>query len=718
VAVRKHLAPRRRFILAVTAVFIVFQPAARVILSTQSESKVNRWRAAVIAAVLAALFGALMLPRGSGEKLVLGGDLTRLSYDLPFCLRGSRPATNAVLIYLDDYSHGQLEQPRNMPWDRALHARLVERLVAGGARAIVFDILFTEAGTNETADAAFAGAIARSHRVILCGNYTARGDMQEVPLPLGQMAWGNDNLNVDEADYGVRKFYAKWQEFPERGTNVLWLPWAVAGFADGGITRVLAAPAPESAQWINYYGPPETIPSISYVLALRDNAPPGFFKDKLVFIGALQSADFSGKGKDEFRTPYSRLGRGFAPGVGIHATAAMNLIDQSWLTRLPFAAELILVLLTGTAAGLGLMRFQPLNASFIALGAWIVFGLTACVLVWCARFWFAWMIPVAQIAIALFCSVVVNSLRVYVKNRVLEQSLSSRLSPKVVKQLMDDPVLRQVGGSQQEISILFSDIANFSRVSEMTSPDDLVRLLNRYFDATLACIHETEGTVVKMLGDAIFAIWNAPVPQTDHRERAARAALRLREQLLEFGATDRGLPLRTRVGLHAGMACVGNVGSSTRFDYTAIGESVNLASRLEGLNKQIGTTLLASREIQRGAENSAVWRLVGHFRLKGFGRAVEIHELVGPLESAESSRAWREKFADALQDFRSRRFDAAETKFRETSELRQKAAPDTTDARDHVCEDGPSLFYLRKIQDYKTQPPSYEWIGEVDLMEK
>jgi adenylate cyclase len=282
--------------------------------------------------------------------------------------------------------------------------------------------------------------------------------------------------------------------------------------------------------------------------------------------------------------------------------------------------------------------------------------------------------------------------------------------------LVKDPALRRVGGVKQEVSIIFTDIANFSRVSEMMHPDDLVALLNRYFEAALHCIHRTDGTVVDLIGDAIFAIWNAPVEQPDHRERACRAAIDLHRQLVEFDSQNRHLLLRTRVGLHTGVACVGNIGSSIRFDYTAIGESINLASRLEGLNKHLGANVLASREIQRAVENEMATRLVGHFKFKGFGRAVEIHELLGGRDEVESTRPWRETFADALQDFRGHKFDSAAAKFAAVHAMRQTAQPET--ATHAFAADGPSRFYLEKIEEFKVHPPPSDWVGEVELKEK
>jgi adenylate cyclase len=264
--------------------------------------------------------------------------------------------------------------------------------------------------------------------------------------------------------------------------------------------------------------------------------------------------------------------------------------------------------------------------------------------------------------------------------------------------------LLRPGAEKQEISILFSDIANFSRITSHMEPEDLFKLLNNYFETALAAIHQTDGTVIKLIGDSIFAIWNAPFVQPNQQIRACQAALELGERLTLFQARERSLPLRTRVGLHTGLAHVGNVGSTARFDYTAIGDSVNLASRLEGLNKYLGTDLLATRDIQKFVENSIVGRRVGHFKLKGIDHVVEVHELVGLPEKAGNNRPWIEAFEDALYHFQRAAFDRAEAGFRRTMELH----PD----------DGPSLFYLEKIKEFRAIPPPEDWTGEIEFKEK
>jgi len=402
----------------------------------------------------------------------------------------------------------------------------------------------------------------------------------------------------------------------------------------------------------------------------------------------------------------------------VHATATLNLLRRNWLTRVPALLEAAVVMLVAFLSGIRLVRVQPLASTLGAAGGILIVSLTAILLSWEFNLWFAWAIPAFTIFAAWVCSIVYTSVNLHIQKRLLEDSLAAHLSPKLVRRLIQEPALRQQGGYQQEISILFSDIANFSKVSECLSSDDLVRLMNKYFDASLNCIHQHDGTVVKLIGDAIFAIWNAPVEQPTHREHACRAALSLRDQLVKFDA-DRGtLPLRTRIGLHAGTASVGNIGSSTRFDYTALGENINLASRLEGLNKYLGTDVLVSREVQKGSDGAMVWRPAGHFKLKGSSRILEVYELVSSADAAERSRAWREKFAEALVDFRSRRFDLAEEKFKECSRLRLQAERVPAPTNSPVPADGPSVFYLQRIEEFRLHPPGSDWLGEVELSDK
>ncbi|MBI4661624.1 MAG: adenylate/guanylate cyclase domain-containing protein [Verrucomicrobia bacterium] len=641
------------------------------------------------------------------------GGLIRASYDFPFSLRSPSRPDEVAIVYLDEESHRDLNQPFNAPWDRSLHTRLVEVLRQQQAKAVAFDILFSDPNTNASAaDRLFAEAVKKHGHVVLAANYLrsepAEGMLQEtIEIPFDDLqaasaGWGNVKMNLDP-DFGVRTHFPALSDVSGYG-EVPTLAQAAARIV--GSPHAQRPPAPARVRWLNYYGPPGTIQHISYHKALLpEGVEPGFFRDKIVFVGAQQSADFSGKGKDEFATPYTRWGMGFAPGTEIHATACLNLLRGDWLVRLPMFVEAIALAILGAGFGFGFARWRPLYAALAAVGAAVLVAVSACLLVWWTRHWFAWVIVVVvQIPVALLCAWLNQSLRWYVERKLLVESLSLHLSPSRAKQLLRQPELLRPGARLQKVSVLFTDISNYSLISESTVLKDLEKMLNQYFEAALAAVHETEGTVIKLIGDAIFAVWNAPEEQTDHQIRACHTALRLREQLVLHDAQNENAPLRTRAGLHTGEALVGNFGSSKRFDYTVMGDAVNLASRLEGLNKHLGTLILTTREFQMGIEDNFVTRPVGVFRFKGIARGVQVFEMVGTPDCADATKSWRESFGDGLHKFRRREFEEAARAFEETLRLSPK--------------DGPSQFYLKQIQRFHEKPPDENWTGEVSLEEK
>ncbi|MDA1276916.1 MAG: CHASE2 domain-containing protein [Verrucomicrobia bacterium] len=643
----------------------------------------------------------------------IGGGLIRASFDFPFAFRSQSQPDEVVIVYLDVESHRDLDQPFNAPWDRSLHARLVEVLRQHQAKAVAFDILFSDPSTESPAsDRQFVDAVGKHGNVILSSNYSrsepAEGMLQEtIEMPFNELleasaGWGNVNMLTDP-DFGVRTHFQLRSDVSEYAAAPT-LSEAAARAAGSPDTQ--SPPLSKRPQWLNYYGPPGTIRSVSYYQALLPGGvESGFFQNKIVFVGAKQSADFSGKGKDEFATPYTRWGLGFAPGVEIHATACLNLLRGDWLIRLPAPVEAGLLAILGAGFGLAFSRLRPLLAALAAMGAIVLTGVSSCLLVWWTHNWFAWLIVAGvQIPVALLCAWMNQSLRWYVERKLLVESLSLHLSPSRVKELLKQPDLLKPGAKLQRVSILFTDISNYSLISESTVLKDLEKMLNQYFEAALGAVHETEGTVIKLIGDAIFAVWNTPEEQADHQERACRTALRLKDQLILYDAQNKNAPMKTRAGLHTGEALVGNFGSTQRFDYTVMGDAVNLAARLEGLNKHLGTLILATRDFQMAIEDKFVARSVGVFRFKGIARGVQVFEIVGTPDCADATKTWRESFSDGLHKFRRREFEEAAKAFEETLRLSPK--------------DGPSQFYLKQINRFHEKPPDENWTGEVSLDEK
>lgn len=624
------------------------------------------------------------------------------SYDLPFLLLEEKKIDDVVIISFNDNSLQQMGQdPAN--FNRALHAKLLNRLEKEGARLVVFDILFIDTNRAITAgDLEFAKAIKQFGKVVLAGQYYENRQSLKAgsipPIDLFREVstnWGFAKVHWD-SDFAARLHWEK-SLYPS-------LAWRSAESISGEIGKHPEERVKE--RWLNYYSP-EPFEVILYEDALANVPLPKSpsFRNKFVFVGSGDVAGYAGEEKEAFRYPWTSRNGHFPFGVEIHALAFSNLVRQDWLRRMPLFVEIILIGFFGALLGYSLSLFRPLAGTVVALVAAISVAAIFFLLLIRTNIWFPWMIVVSvQIPLALGWSYLFQSIKGYVETKLLETSLGLYLSPIQVKQILKQPDLLKPGAVQKTVSILFSDIANFSKISERMDPDDLVKLLNNYYETAISCIHKTEGTVMNLIGDAILAIWNAPQDQKDHQARACQAALLLNESLVHFDLNNRSLPLRTRVGLHTGTVCVGNIGSATHFDYTAIGESVNLASRLEGLNKQLGTNILATRDMQKSVENQLISRLVGHFRFKGFDQVVQVHELIGGLEAHSETESWREIFETALHRFQRSAFDEAERGFCETL----KSKPN----------DGPSKFYLERIRELRLRSLPSDWAGEIDLREK
>ncbi len=357
----------------------------------------------------------------------------------------------------------------------------------------------------------------------------------------------------------------------------------------------------------------------------------------------------------------------------------------------------------GILIGFGFARFRPLPALALAIIADFLVILVSYLLFSREHILFYWLIVVAiQIPVALLWSVIYNSVQLYVQNRLFQQSLQMYLSPKLVKKFSSEKDILKPGAKKQLLTILFSDIAGFTTISEGMDSDELANLMNKYFESAVSdCIHATDGTIVKYIGDAIFAFWNAPDSQLDHCMQGCEAALRFRDQPTHY---VNGRALITRIGLHTGVANVGNFGSTARVDYTAIGENINLASRMESLNKYLGTEVLITADTLEGIKGRLYTRFLGKFQLKGFEKIVSAYELVGRLDQAETTRPAHEAFAEALKIFSSKDFVVAEAAFRRVLEINPK--------------DGPSKFYLKFLAELHENPLPDNWQGEIELKEK
>ena len=629
--------------------------------------------------------------------------LIRTSYDLPFIWRANLDTHEIVLVYLDEESAKQLNQPIDDKWNRALHVALLERLTRDGARLIFYDIVFDTPSLDPTKDEAFAGALQSYGKAILGATLEIVQPMGGVkqervvpPIKLLRKAaagWGTLAFKPVDADYGVR------QLFP--GSDTPSATWKAAEVLGAEATR---EPRESTVQrWINYYGPKNTFSSVNFARALDpEGVPPGYFKDKIVFVGGRSTVGYLAAGRDEFGTPYSRRAHQFTTGLEIHATILLNLLRREWLTRMPDNWEAVVIILAGLIAG-ALAAVRPSFAVAAALVVSFAIACLACWLVWHQHVWFDWMVPAAiQMPLGLAWSVGSQYLLESRRRKELRRAFGFYLSPQMADKIADSDFDLTPGGKLVDATVIFTDLESFTSITENLDPMEVSEILTSYFGQTTKCILENKGTIIKYIGDAVFAAWGAPIDEPHHALRAAETACDLRclSELVVHGQT-----LRTRIGIHSGKVLAGNLGSSYRFDYTMIGDAVNFASRLEALNKYLHTQVLISDAVRQQLGDGFVTRALGEFRVAGKKQSVVIHELLCRCDAESGEKSWIEIFEKGLAVFRKGDFEAARDYMERTREKRGGS-------------DGPSEFYLRKIADLEANGHLEDWTGVVELSEK
>ena len=636
-------------------------------------------------------------------RFSFGEPLMRLSYNLPFIFRSNLDTDKFILVYLDEQSAKQLQQPIDDVWNRALHVRLLDRLTQDNARLVFYDVVFDQPAADPAADVAFADSIRRNGKVILGATLDKIERMGGVsrktvaaptkPLRKAATGWGILAFDPVDPDYGVREIFFGTSLIPSA-------TWKAAEVLGAGITRESRETAVK--RWVNYYGPRDTFPSINFAQALDpEGLPPGYFKDKIVFIGGRSTVGSLALGRDEFATPYSTSSHQFSPGLEIHATILLNFLRGEWLTRMSENWESILVVVTGLLVA-GLCVLRPMLATLSALLASLAIGCCACWIVWSKRIWLDWMVPAAvQIPFGLVWSVGSQYLLESRRRKELRAAFGFYLSPQMADKIANSDFDLRPGGEIVEATVIFTDLENFTTLSEDLDPAEVSAILIAYFEQTTRCILEKKGTIIKYVGDAVMAAWGAPIKEPAHATRAAEAACDLRA-LTEIDV--RGKRLRTRVGVNSGKVLAGNLGSSFRFDYTMIGDTTNFASRLESLNKYLGTQILISEAVREQLENKFITRRLGEFRVAGKVRSVIIHELLGRGEADSGQRGWIDAFEAGLDWFKAGKFSNSTDLMNRTCQLRGGS-------------DGPAEFYLRKIAVLRGQDLK-NWDGIIGLSEK
>ncbi len=586
--------------------------------------------------------------------------------DLWFRLAGQRAKVEHVaLIKLDEATLAEYPDEPLVFWGPR-YARASAVLRQAGARVIGFDMLFSASpeqwlaklgGLNSNAardfDKPFRQELA-SGKVLLAGMQTPQETLLPAPdylvaLPDFDAArFGGAADLAPDADGTLRGFYpAPRFDRSKDDLRLLSLPFLLAVQATqqaadadqwqfGGRTLRVSDRIP-----LAYAGPPGTVPAISLRELLQpdalNNPKIQALQDKVVIIGASY-----GGMNDAHLTPYGR-GLFDAPlmlGAEIQAQTVDALLSGRFIDPLPGSGRFLLALLIVLPASALWWRRRPLTGLAILLAPLALAGIAGQI-----GFSNHIQVPVAHFQLAaLLAYAGIYGWRFTHGERErdrLRGMFSRYLEPRIVEALIGSGKLPELGGEQREMTVLFTDIRNFTTISEQLSPEEVVEMLNSYFGRACAVLAEEGACIDKFIGDAIMAEFGVPLKTPDHAHRALSAAIRLKAVSQDFRHwmharfPERNLPeFGIGIGVHTGQAVVGNIGTTQRMEYTAIGDSVNLASRLEGMTKTVGCVILASRDALESAGSGFALGKASTITVKGRTQPVDVFEILGFEEPA------------------------------------------------------------------------------------
>ena len=462
-------------------------------------------------------------------------------------------------------------------------------------------------------------------------------------------------------------------------------------------------PTDESGQLlINYLGPPKTFPHISISDILHGKVAKGTFKDKIVLVGA------TAMGTHDLRaTPFSPL----YPGIEIHATVIDNILTQNFLTKPKWSRiyDLIAIILLGAITGIALPRMGALKGLLLATGLFFLHIFIARWLFVSTNVWLNIVYPLLAVAITYTALTVYHYMTEERERKKIKGAFKHYVAPIVIEEMLKEPGRLKLGGEEKVLTVLFCDLQGFTGYSERFSPHEMITMLSEYFEKMTEQVFAYQGTLKEYVGDEMMAIFGAPMEQADHAQRACSAALAMRDRLHKLRAewAEMGRPpLRARTGVNSGPMLVGNIGSQYRFAYGALGDHVNLGSRLEGLNKAYATEILIGENTARLVENSFFLREVDQVRVKGRVQPVQIYELVGnsgDFLPKEKEQAFT-YFAGGLEAYRQQHWQEAQELFTQCLTL--------------LPEDGPSRVMAERCQIYEQAPPPTDWDGVFTMTTK
>ncbi len=632
----------------------------------------------------------------------------------------TRISDKVCLILLDQNSLNWGEEVNgwNWPWPREIYGVIIDFCKRSGAKAIGMDILFTEPSFyGEDDDKALANAISKSGNVAGAVFFTdgkirfTKGAFPIDEIKKAYKILGNVNAFPDED--GIFRKTKPFVFFNDKIIPSLALATFLAGedktpkwnFTPKGIflTDRFIPVDKKNNVILRYINPEKAFKKFSaaeilkkqltYLETGEKSSLEKELKGKYVFIG------FSAPGLHDLSpTPVDEK----SPGVIIHATMLDNFLMGNFIKKTSFAVNFTLILFL---AGLTAIFITWAQNPFAIFGLATIF-MSLPVITALDFYKNGFVIPLAMCQICvistLFSGLAIKYATEGWQKRFIKNAFKQYLSPVVIEQIIENPEKLKLGGEKKLLTILFSDIEGFTSISEKLEPQALASLLNQYLTAMTDIIIQEGGTVDKYEGDAIIAFWNAPLDVAGHEKKCIKAALRCQQKLNDmenFFKKRLGKKLKMRVGINTGWAVVGNFGSNTKFDYTAIGDAMNLAARLESINKEFYTYTMISESTKKGARHAVKTREIGKITVLGRQKPVIVFE---PMSDEEYNRKKHmlNTFSSGLKAYYDGDFKKAEIFFSSIAE-----------------KDPPAKAYLKKCGYFLINPPE-NWRGIWQMTKK
>jgi adenylate cyclase len=653
-------------------------------------------------------------------------------YDLHVKWRGEQKISDRiVLVLMDEKSAVELKRHKET-WSRRQLGTAIRNLTNAGAEVIGLDMVLSSPDLDPEADLFLSKAIKDSNNVVLSRVSASRAG-EIPPLPLfeeGMIGDGFIDVPLDEDEILRKIRFLNAKPLPDGNLQLspafslelarsfynidFSLDFSEKNYfqigSDNG--RKLKLPYPELI--INYKGDYTLFNPIPYADVVMNRFSENQVRGKIILLGSGLAAQ-----KDFFSTPFTRFQNTRQsykdkfgtvvdevlgvkdPGISCHAYALETILTGEFIKKVPLNNILLFTVIAGLA---GLVFYIP--AIGFAVEAALLFTAVASAvyfshLVFLKKLVWIDISPLIAITVLQFVTGITVQKHFDKKKTAFVTGLFGRyVSPGVVDNLVKGDIEATLKGHAQDVSILFSDLRGFTTLSEELGAEDTSRMLNIYFDAMIPVVFKYGGTLDKLMGDAIMAFFGAPVYFPDHPARAAEASLEMLAALKTLRHSDvKGMDrLNLGIGINTGTVTIGNLGSNQFMDYTIIGDAVNLASRLEGLNKIYGTNIIAGESSVKGFGGRFLVRELDIVRVKGKEKFVTIFEVSGYADDADKRRAESfEIFREGLLAYRNRDWNRAKELFIKTLELNPS--------------DGPSGLYLKRIEKIRLSPPPDDWNG-------